>query len=147
VCLVVCLAACAQQDMANVVDQQATPADLGTPSVGKDLAPGPIGCAGVANCALSCNMDIACDTACYLRATPKGKTLTDALAVCITQVCTKVDGGLGRCTTYPGDVSLDCQACVYNTALGWPGTSPCTPANDPACNRCGTQAQACLQDQ
>jgi hypothetical protein len=112
------------------------PADLSTP---------PIGCAAMAQCAIDCGSDLTCEASCYYAGSDRARGLSDRLAACVRQVCVGADGG-GRCTSYPGDGSPDCQSCVYNSASGWPGGAACTPATDPACNRCGTQAAACLAD-
>jgi hypothetical protein len=64
---------------------------------------------------------------------------------CVQATCV-VAGGGGRCSTYPGDSSADCQACAYNAVSGWAGGAACSPSTDPACNKCGTQAATCLGD-
>jgi hypothetical protein len=123
----------------------APPPDLAVRTTA-DLAAAMTGCAGIAECAVACGTDLNCQSACYLKGTAHARALTDALAACIVEVCTKADGGLGRCTMYPGDSSSDCLACAYNSAAGWPGTVACNPPSDKACDRCGTAASDCLKD-
>jgi hypothetical protein len=142
VLLSVCVLSLAACDRAN----PDAPADaMSHPAATPDQATPTLGCQGVAYCAVSCGTDLDCDTSCYERGTAKAKMLTSELVACVQAVCV-VAGGGGRCSMYPGDNSTDCQACAYNAVSGWPGGAVCTPADDPECNKCGTQAETCLSD-
>jgi hypothetical protein len=132
--LAVCLlAACGGDPPASSCDAHDPP----------DQATSALGCQGVAYCAVSCSGDVSCDTGCYQRGTPKAQSLTNQLAACVQSICVTASH---RCTAYPGDNAPDCLTCAYAAVAGYPGGAACTPANDPACNKCGAQASACLSD-
>jgi hypothetical protein len=105
-----------------------------------------ISCSAMATCAITCGVDLSCQTGCYERGTPYAQMLSQAIQACVAGVCVAADGGTARCTMYPGDFSAACQTCVSNTAIDPASGMSCQPAHDPACGHCVAEVQRCIAD-